>query len=96
MSGWVCSCVSPHVEATRPDSKLVVDSVLRKMVEPRMHQATAVPTKMTAIASMRLIIGLCLEGNCRRSAELRPIGFYCQVLCRIKPDHASHSVSTHA
>jgi hypothetical protein len=28
-----------------------------------MHQAAAVPTKMTAIASMRLIIGMCLEGE---------------------------------
>jgi hypothetical protein len=51
------------VEATRPESELVVDSVRRKIVEPRMHQAAVVPRKMTAIASMRLIIGMCLEGE---------------------------------
>jgi hypothetical protein len=28
-----------------------------------MHQAAVVPRKMTAIASMRLIIGMCLEGE---------------------------------
>src|SRR5260370_38483776 len=84
MSGCACSCVSPHVEATRPDSKLVVDSVLRKMVQPRMHQAAVVPRKITAIASMRLIIGMWLEEKCRRPEKARPGGFSCHGLFFVK------------